>query len=104
MDNKVDNSGSEKVDKLRSTVDALTKQVNSFKSELWEIKNEKRGDKCYSGSKYLCRDCFNNNKQILHDHSLNIKIYLLEVNNIQRGASELNIISRRVDKSYIQQE
>ena len=51
-----------KVDKLLSAVDALTKQVNSLKSELWGIKNEKEGDKCYSGSKYLCRDCFNNNK------------------------------------------
>ena len=61
MDNKVDNSGSGKVDKLLSTVDALTKQVNSLKSELREIKNEKRGDE-YSGSKYLCRDCFTNNK------------------------------------------
>ena len=60
MDNKVDNSG--KVDKLLSAVDALTKQVNSLKSELREIKNEKRGDKYYSGSKYLCRDCFNKNK------------------------------------------
>ena len=43
-------------------------------------------------------------KQILQDHSLNIKIYPLEVSNIQRGAAELNIISKRVDKSYIQQE
>ena len=43
MDNKVDNSGSGKVDKLLSAVDALTKQVNSLKSELWEIKNEKKG-------------------------------------------------------------
>ena len=62
MDNKVDNSGAGKVDKLLSDVDALTKQVNSLKSELWEIKNEKRGDKYYSGSKYLCRDFFNENK------------------------------------------
>ena len=45
-----------------------------------------------------------NNKQILQGHSLNIKIYPLEVSNIQRGAAELNIISTRVDKSYIQQE
>ena len=44
------------------------------------------------------------NKQILQGHSLNIKIYLLEVSNIQRGADELNIISTKVDKSYIQQE
>ena len=44
------------------------------------------------------------NKQILQGHSLNIKIYPLEVSNIQRGAAELNIISTRVDKSYIQQE
>ena len=42
MDNKVDNSGSGKVDKLLSAVDALTKQDNSLKSELCEIKNEKR--------------------------------------------------------------
>ena len=40
-----------------------------------------------------------NNKQILQGHSLNI-----EVSNIQRGSAELNIISTRVDKSYIQQE
>ena len=45
-----------------------------------------------------------NNKQMLQGHSLNIKIYPLEVSNIQRGAAELNIISTRVDKSYIQQE
>ena len=62
MDNKVDNSTSGKVDKLLSAVDALTKQLNSLNSELQEIKNEKRGDKYYSGSKYLCRDCFSNNK------------------------------------------
>ena len=62
MDNKVDNSGSGKVDKFLSVVDALTKQVNSLKSVLREIKNEKRGDKYYSESKYLCRDCFNKNK------------------------------------------
>ena len=62
MDNKVDNSGSEKVDKILSAVDALIKQVNSLKSELREIINEKRGDTYYSGSKYLCRDSFNNNK------------------------------------------
>ena len=62
MDNKVDNSGSGKVDKLISAVDALTKQVNRPKFELWEIKNEKRGDRYYSGSKSLCRDCFKNNK------------------------------------------
>ena len=62
MDNKVDNSGSGKVDKLLSAVDALTKQVNSLKSELRGIKNEKGGDKYYSGSKYLCRDCFNKSK------------------------------------------
>ena len=55
MDNKVGNSGSGKVNKLLSTVDALTKQVNSLKPELPEFKNEKRGDKC-SGSKNLCRD------------------------------------------------
>ena len=46
----------------------------------------------------------NNTKQILQGHSLNIKIYPLEVSNIQRGAAELNIIATRVDKSYIQQE
>ena len=45
-----------------------------------------------------------NNKQILQGHSMNIKIYSLEVSNIQRGAAELNIMSTRVDKSYIQQE
>ena len=45
MDDKVNNSGSGKVDKLFSAVDALTKQVNSLKSELREIKNEKRGNK-----------------------------------------------------------
>ena len=45
-----------------------------------------------------------NNRQILQGHSLNIKIYPLEVSNIQRGPDELNIISRRMDKSYIQQE
>ena len=45
----------------------------------------------------------NNIRQILQGHSLNIKIYPLEVSNIQRGATELNIISTRVDKSYIQQ-
>ena len=60
MDDKVHNSGSRKVDKLPSAADALTKQVNSLKSELREIKNEKGGDKYYSGSKYLCSDCFNN--------------------------------------------
>ena len=42
MDNRVDNSSSRKVDKLLSAVDVLTKQVNSLKSELREIKNEKR--------------------------------------------------------------
>ena len=64
VDNKVDNSSSEKFDKLLSAVDVLTMQVNSLKSELWEIKNEKSCDKYYSasGSKYLCRDCFNNNR------------------------------------------
>ena len=62
MGNKVDNSGSVKVDKLLSAVDALAKQVNSLKCELREIKNEERGSTYYSGSKYLCRDCFNNNK------------------------------------------
>ena len=45
-----------------------------------------------------------NNKQILRGHSLIIKTYPLEVGNIQRGPAELNIISRRMDKSYIQQE
>ena len=35
---------------------ALTKQVNNLKSELREIKNEKKDDKYYSGNKYLCRD------------------------------------------------
>ena len=45
-----------------------------------------------------------NIKQILQGHSLIIKIYPLEVSNIQRGAAELNIILTRVDKSYIQQE
>ena len=43
-------------------------------------------------------------KQILQGHSLNVKIYPLEVSNIQQGAAELNIISTRLDKSYIQQE
>ena len=43
-------------------------------------------------------------KQILQGHSLNIKIYPLEVSNIQGGAAELNISSTRVDKFYIQQE
>ena len=64
MDNKVDNSGSGKVDKLFSAIDVLTKQVNSFKSELRKIKNKKRCHKYYSasGSKYLCRNCLNNNK------------------------------------------
>ena len=62
MDNKVVNSGSGKVDKLLSAVDALTKQFNSLKSELREIKHEKTGDKYYGGSKYLCRDFFNKNK------------------------------------------
>ena len=38
MDNKVDNSGSGKFDKLLS---ALTNQSNSLKSELREIKIEK---------------------------------------------------------------
>ena len=61
MDNKVDNSGSGKVDQLISAAGTLTKQVNRLKSELREIKNEKRGDKYYSGSKYLCRVCFKNN-------------------------------------------
>ena len=58
VDNKVDNSSSEKVDKRLSAVDILTMQVNSLKSELREIKNEKRCDKYYSasGSIYLCRD------------------------------------------------
>ena len=42
MDSKVDNSGTGKVDKLLSAVDALTKQVNSLKSVLREIKNEKK--------------------------------------------------------------
>ena len=50
MDNKVDNSGSGKVDKLLSAVDVVTKQVNSLKSEMREIKNEKRGGKHYSPS------------------------------------------------------
>ena len=50
MDNKVDNSGSGKVDKLLSAVDVVTKQVNSLKSELREYKNEKRGGKHYSPS------------------------------------------------------
>ena len=40
----------------------------------------------------------------IEGHSLNIKIYPFEVSNIQRGAAEFNIISTRVDKSYIQQE
>ena len=68
MDKKVGNSGSGQVDKLLSAVDALTKQVNSLKSELREIKNEKTGDKYYSGSKYLCRDRFNNNKKNYCNH------------------------------------
>ena len=42
MDSKIDNSGSGKVDKLLSAVDAITNQVNSLKSELQGIKNEKR--------------------------------------------------------------
>ena len=45
MDSKVDNSGTGKVDKLLSAVDALTKQVNSLKSVLREIKNEKKSDR-----------------------------------------------------------
>ena len=44
------------------------------------------------------------NKQILQGHSVNIKIFPLEVSNIQRSAAELNNITTRVDKSYIQQE
>ena len=63
MGNKDDNSAFGKVDKLLSAVDALITQVNSLKSELREIKNEKRDEQYYSGSKYLCRDCFNNNKK-----------------------------------------
>ena len=38
MDNKFDNSGSRKVDKLLPAIDALTKHVNSLKSELQELK------------------------------------------------------------------
>ena len=41
MDNKVDNSGSGKVDKLLFAADALTKQVSSLKSELRKIKMKK---------------------------------------------------------------
>ena len=52
MDDKVNNSGSREVDEPLSAVDALTKQVNSLKSGLQEIKNGKRGGKYYSGSKY----------------------------------------------------
>ena len=52
MDDKVNNSGSREVHEPLSAVDVLTKQVNSLKSELQEIKNGKRGDKYYSGSKY----------------------------------------------------
>ena len=45
IDNKIENSGSGKVDKYLSAVDALTKQVNSVKSKLRKIKNEKGDDK-----------------------------------------------------------
>ena len=62
MDNKVDNSGTGKVGKLLAGVDALNKQVNSLKFELQKIKNERKDDKYYNGSKYLCRGCFNNNQ------------------------------------------
>ena len=62
MDNKVNNSGSGKLDKLLSPVDALTNQANSLKPKLREIKIEKRGDKYHNRNKYLCRDCFSNNK------------------------------------------
>ena len=41
MDNKVDNSGSGKADKLLFAADALTKQVSSLKSELRKIKMKK---------------------------------------------------------------
>ena len=41
MDNNVHKS--EKVEKLLSTVDALTKQINNLNFELREIKNEKKG-------------------------------------------------------------
>ena len=41
MDNNVHKS--EKVEKLLSAVDALTKQINNLNFELREIKNEKKG-------------------------------------------------------------
>ena len=53
IDNKIENSSSGKVDQYLSAVDALTKQANSVKSKLLKIKNEKRGDKYYSGSKFI---------------------------------------------------
>ena len=45
MENKIDSSGSGKIDKLLSAVDALPKEVNSLKSELREIKKENWQDK-----------------------------------------------------------
>ena len=43
-----------------------------------------------------------NNEQVLHGLSFNIKIYLPEVADIQRHEAELNVISPRVNKFYIQ--
>ena len=55
MDNKVNNCGPGKDNKVLSTVDALNKQVNILRSELREINDEKKGGK-YNRNKYLCRD------------------------------------------------
>ena len=54
-------SENDKVDKLLSAVDALTKQVDSLKFELHEMK-DKKNDKYNRGSKYLCDDCNKRNK------------------------------------------